>query len=357
MTRVMRRDINQGNKLPPIYNYIRLNEMSVTPMYIQLAKCIVNAIDSTILEKNEWLPSINEISFTFDIARDTVEKAYRYLKKKGYIGSFPGKGYYLTDIRLEENPRVFLLFNKLSAHKKIIFDSFVNALGSTAHVDFFVYHNDYNLFKKFIYEADPAKYSHYVLIPHFLEGKEFDAHEIINTIPKEKLVLLDKNIPGITGKYAAVFENFEKDIYESLKIAREDLRCYKNLKLLFPQNSYYPLEIITGFTKFCTEFGFDYQIVADIAKQPVGLGDVFLNLAEDDLVPLVEHLSSSNFRIGVDIGILSYNETPIKRIILNGISTISTDFKYMGNKAAELVMSRSNHHIEVPFGYNKRKSM
>jgi DNA-binding transcriptional regulator YhcF (GntR family) len=326
-------------------------------MYIQLANSIIDAIESGLMDKNEWLPSINDISFTFDVGRDTVEKAYRYLKRKGMIGSFPGKGYYIANTKLEQNYRVFLLFNKLSAHKKIIYDAFINALGGTGHVDFCVYNNDYNLFKKSIYETDHTNYSHYVLVPHFLEGEERNAHEIINTIPKEKLLLLDKNIPGITGDYAAVYENFEKDIYESLKLACDDLRRYQRLKLLFPQNSYYPLEIITGFTKFCREFGFNYQIVADLDKEPVESGDVFLNLTEDDLVRLVEHITSTGFRIGVDIGILSYNETPIKKIILDGISTISTDFRYMGNRAAELIMSRSSQHIEVPFNYIKRKSL
>ena len=44
-------------------------------------------------------------------------------------------------------------------------------------------------------------YSHYVIIPHFLEGEEH-APEIINSIPRDKLVLLDKKIPGITGEFA-----------------------------------------------------------------------------------------------------------------------------------------------------------
>jgi DNA-binding transcriptional regulator YhcF (GntR family) len=353
----MRREANQTMKMPPIYSYISLNEASVTPIYMQLANCMTNAINSGLLRKDEWLPSINDISFTFDIARDTVEKAYRYLKKKGDIGSFPGKGYYLSSTTLAPKPRVFLLFNKLSAHKKIIFDAFINSLGETANVNFCIYNNDYNLFKKFIYETDHVNYSHYVLVPHFLEGKEFDAHEIINTIPKEKLLLLDKNIPGITGDYAAVYENFEKDIYESLKMASEDLRRYQTLKLLFPPNSYYPIEIITGFTKFAKQYGFNYKIVADIVNEPVALGDVFLNLTEDDLVSLVEHISCTSFHIGKDIGILSYNETPIKKIILNGLSTISTDFRYMGNRAAELIMSKSRNHVEVPFSYIKRNSL
>ena len=34
-------------------------------------------------------------------------------------------------------------------------------------------------------------YSHYIIIPHFVDGGS-KAYEIINTLPKDKLILLDK---------------------------------------------------------------------------------------------------------------------------------------------------------------------
>jgi hypothetical protein len=35
-----------------------------------------------------------------------------------------------------------------------------------------------------------------VIIPHFLDGGE-NAHDVINLIPPDKLILLDKLVPGI----------------------------------------------------------------------------------------------------------------------------------------------------------------
>jgi len=55
-----------------------------------------------------------------------------------------------------------------------------------------------------------------VIIPHFLEGGE-KAHEIINIIPKEKLLLLDQLLPRVDGAFAAVYKDFEKDIYDALE--------------------------------------------------------------------------------------------------------------------------------------------
>ncbi|WP_295715069.1 GntR family transcriptional regulator [Mucilaginibacter sp.] len=342
-------------KSPPFFDHIKLDEYSGTPIYLQLANSIVKAIRSGDINKDELLPSINDVSFRLEVARDTAEKAYRHLKKIGVVGSYPGKGYYVANPNFSHNLKIFLLFNKLSAHKKIIYDAFIAALGETALVDFYVYNNDYGLFKKLFMEKSYASYSHYVIVPHFLEGEE-NACEIINTIPKEKLVLLDKKIPGITGNYAAVYENFEKDIYEALKKAHVELSRYHTLKIIFPQNSYFPKEILTGFIRFCREHAFLFDVVKDIDTEAINYGEVFINLMEDDLVKLIERALVLKLEIGKDIGVISYNETPIKKIILNGISTISTDFKYMGEKAAHLITNHSSQHVEVPFNYIKRYS-
>ena len=62
-------------------------------------------------------------------------------------------------------------------------------------------------------------------------------------------------------------------------------------------------------------------------------------------------------RIGEQVGIISYNETPLKKIILNGITTISTDFRKMGEMVAELVLSKELKHLEVPFHLIRRPSL
>ncbi len=39
----------------------------------------------------------------------------------------------------------------------------------------------------------------------------------------------------------------------------------------------------------------------------------------------------------------------MKKIILNGITTISTDFEMMGRRLAEVVLGNHPSHVEVPF--------
>jgi DNA-binding transcriptional regulator YhcF (GntR family) len=338
-----------------IYRIINIDEHSITAKYVQLTNAIVQAIEQGKLEKDYLLPSINEMSYELDISRDTVEKAYRKLKSLGVVGSIPGRGYFISKTDFKQSIKVFLIFNKLSAHKKIIYDSIVSVLGEKAAIDFYIYNNDFNLFKKLIQGRKEA-YTHYVIIPHFVEGSD-QANDIINEIKDGQLILLDKLIPGIQRNYSAVYENFEQDIFGALKEALPRLQKYERLKIVFPAYNYFPDEILKGFHAFCHEYAFEYSVIYDIAAEKIEEGDVFINLVEDDLVVLLGKIQHSKFEVGKHIGIISYNETPWKEFILQGITTISTDFKKMGELAAQMILNNEKNHIEVPFSVTLRKSL
>jgi len=342
-------------KQPVIFKHLFIDYYSATPKYLQLANCIIKAVTDGVLKEKDILPSINELSFEFDISRDTAEKAYKHLKKTGVLGSVPGKGYYVKNTELSQKLKIFLLFNKLSAHKKIIYDAFVASLGDLAAIDFYVYNNDFLFFKKLITQQKD-NYTHYVIIPHFLEGGE-NVHEIINTIPKEKLILMDKLVSGVTGNYAAVYENFEEDIYNALVQANNKLSKYHTVKIIFPEYTYHPKEILEGFYRYCQQYAFNYKIVHDIDEEYIQPGEVLISLMENDLVVLIEKILAAKLKVGKDVGVISYNETALKRIILNGITTISTDFQMMGEKTAQLILEQSTEHIAIPFYLTLRASL
>jgi DNA-binding transcriptional regulator YhcF (GntR family) len=338
-----------------IYRLISIDEYAVTPKYIQLSNSIVKAVEAGKLKKGYLLPSINDLSFELDISRDSAEKTYRHLKKLGVIGSVPGKGYFIANTDIKQPIKIFLLFNKLSTHKKIMYDAFVETIGKDAVIDFYIYNNDFSLFKKLL-ENKRDDYSNYVIIPVFLEGGE-KAHEIINTIPKEKLLLLDQLLPGINGNFAAVYEPFEKDIYAALEEMVDRLSRYQTIKIIFPDYTYHPKQILEGFYRFCNQYAFNYEVVADVNKAVIAEGEVYISLMENDLVLLVEKIIETKLEVGKQVGVISYNETPLKKIILNGITTISTDFYLMGQKAAQLILAKSTAHIEVPFYLKLRDSL
>jgi DNA-binding LacI/PurR family transcriptional regulator len=78
---------------------------------------------------------------------------------------------------------------------------------------------------------------------------------------------------------------------------------------------------------------------------------------EEDLVVLIERIISLKLEVGRQVGVISYNETPLKKIILNGITTISTDFREMGIMAARQILGNTHNQEEVPFHLTLRNSL
>lgn len=59
------------------------------------------------------------------------------------------------------------------------------------------YNDDFKHFK-LILTGKMNQYSHFVIMPQFNEDPKLIC-EVINTIPKHRLIVLSKRIPGITG--------------------------------------------------------------------------------------------------------------------------------------------------------------
>jgi DNA-binding transcriptional regulator YhcF (GntR family) len=334
---------------------ISIDATSAVPKYLQLADAIVSGVRAEKYRKGMLMPSINELCNELDISRPTVQKAYKHLQYIKVIDSVPGKCYFITGQTSRTSLQIGMFFNKLSAHKKIIYDAFIDEMGKDVSINLFIYNNEFQLFRSLL-EQSSRDYSHYVIIPHFLDN-DAEASKIINRIPKHKLLLLDKKIPGITGEYAAVYEHFQEDIFTALTQAGDTLKKYKTIKIVFPKHSYFPREIITGFKLFCKQNNFQSTIITDLAKDETRPGDLYVTLIEPDLVILVQRIVTKKLRLGKDVGIISYNETPIKKIIRDGIATISTDFQKMGQEAARLILRNSRAQVQVPFSLIRRPSL
>jgi DNA-binding LacI/PurR family transcriptional regulator len=97
--------------------------------------------------------------------------------------------------------------------------------------------------------------------------------------------------------------------------------------------------------------------VESVADSALQVGQVYITVMEDDLLILLERIRTESLQLGKEIGIISYNETPIKRLLFDGISTISTDFETLGRKAAELVLSNERAKWQNPFEFISRASL
>ncbi|MFN3404296.1 MAG: GntR family transcriptional regulator [Cytophagaceae bacterium] len=331
---------------------LNIEHKSKTPKYKQIVNSVINDIETGGLVLNDQLPSINELSEEYYLSRDTVEKAYQELKERGIITSIPGKGYFICKTHGLQKINVFLLFNKLSNYKKIIFDAFVNTIGNKGNVDLFIYKNNAERFETLINE-NLGNYNYFVIISQF-DTPPANYNEILERIPKNKLILLDNNQKYF--KYQSVYQDFEKNIHNALICLDDKISKYSKLILIRPEIGY-PKEIVSGFQNYCSEFQRSFEIKTHINNNEIQEGAAYIILDDTDLVRLLKNVKTKGLRLGKDVGVISYNEDPVKEILCDGITVISTDFSKMGEIAAQMTLNKLKGDWENPFTVISRNSL
>jgi len=332
---------------------IKISNSSSTPKYEQVVNEVIKHIKSKKLLLGDKLPSIHEISNNHDISRDTVVIAYNELKSRGIISPKHGKGFYVASTSVQSKMKIFLLFDVMNSYKEVLYRSFLSSLGPDYQVDIFFHYYNLSVFEQLI-SNNKNKYGHYVIMPHFNE----DVSGIIKTIPIEKLLIIDKDITSSDENYAAIFQNFESDIYGALNKAFPLLRKYSDLKFISNHTfQFIPKGMESGFHKFCREKKIKHKIYDSVRSSEPAEGNAFLVVSDHDLVELIKLSLDKGWKLGKDIGILSYDETPLKEILAGGISVISTDFRLMGKTAAEMIRKRQIMKIENPYIFLSRKSL
>ncbi|SFD79955.1 transcriptional regulator, GntR family [Chitinophaga sp. CF118] len=335
---------------------LNIDTSSKVPVYLQIVDSIMAAVRDGGLKRDQQIPSINELSEHYLLSRGTVEKAYKELRDKKVIISVKGKGYFINRTDVVMPLRILLLFNKISNYKKQVYNAFVKSLGDSVFVDLHVHHHSVPLFESLI-NNHLGDYDYYVIMPHFYDHPE-EVLRIIRQIPSDQLILLDKDLPALSGDYAAVYQNFEKDINEALFEALPALKKYENMVFVNPGLTPYPDEIKKGFQYFCRMNDFNFSVIEGVEMYtPVKKGQAYVIIEETDLVNLVKICRNNKLRIGKDVGIVSYNETLLKEILLDGITVISTDHEQMGETAAQMIMEKSQEKVKNPFRLILRNSL
>lgn len=318
---------------------ITINNNSNVPKYKQIIHSIEKNIEKGILKKNDKLPSVNKVATDFILSRQTVLLAYNNLKKRGIINAFFGKGYYVRSSEIKIKERVFLLFDEFNSFKEDLYLSFISHMGKDIQIDIYFHHFNSSVFEKQIND-NIGIYNKYMIMPTQLH----DVATIISRLPENDVFIIDQ-INESLKKYPAIYQNFKKDMYEGLLKGKAKLDKYNKLILIFP-GFREPIGMKEGFLSFAKDFNFENEIITDFNDRKIRKGEVYIIPNDRDLVSVLEKAKKQKLTSGIEFGIISYNETPLKKIVGNGITTISTDFKAMGRKLAELSFETKKRHIE-----------
>ncbi|HEX8547279.1 MAG TPA: GntR family transcriptional regulator [Cytophagaceae bacterium] len=335
---------------------ISIDNVSFIPKYRQIINSVIKELEEGNLEVGQQIPSINEISERYYLSRDTVEKAYTELKSRGIVSSVKGKGYYIQSTETGNNLRIFLCFNKISTYKKTVYNAFIKTIGENAKVDLFIHHNNFTLFKNHVKEH-VKDYNYFVIIPP-LNASNQDIARVLYKIPAGRLLLLDKEIhesPSL--EYSSVYQDFRQDIYQAMHSGADLLEKYHELIMVFPSQGDYSKDVVVGFKSFCNEHHRLNRIVDTVEDELVVKGKAFIVVEEEDLVKIIKTCQAQDLVLGLDVGILSYNDTPMKEILANGITVMSTDFEKMGTTAAQFILDKTVSNFHNPFHLIRRQSL
>jgi DNA-binding transcriptional regulator YhcF (GntR family) len=334
---------------------LNINEVEIkknTSKFNYIVNYILEEIQNGKIGIGASLPSLNELSQQFGVSRITAIGAYRQLKAMGLIRSNQRKGFYVVSTKNTSRHHIFLFLDELSGFKNVLYKSIKEGVGRKGTVDVFFHHFNASVFETIIRE-NIGNYTSYIIMPI----PQKNCGPALQTIPESKLYILDVGLHPYGKKYPCVCQNFEKDIIVTLTSGLDLLGKYNKLILVYPDVIPYEKAIVKGFNHFCRENSFESEKIRSAENCKPVKGECYIIIYDDELVSLVNSIREANLELGKDIGILSYNETPLKSIVANGITTISTDFRFMGLTMAEMVLNRKKDHIENPCYLTRRRSL
>lgn len=329
------------------------DKQSIKPVYQQIKEDILSAVGNQKLRIGESIPSINKICGEFGIAPGTVIRAYEELREMGIISSKQGKGYFVAGTQVEQKTKIFLLFDRMNAFKEILYDSFRNEFTEETEIQVFFHHYDSKRFEKLIRE-NLGKFSHYILMPHLNENIQ----RIVQRIPEKRLIFIDNLPANLRTNAHAVYQDFYNDISNALTERILEISKYKfiNLSLSKSDFQFVPHETQKGFVNFCEIHQLQHKIMQNISETNISKNNLYIIFDDNELLNTLKIIQQKGWKLKDDVGIISFDETPMKELLAGGISVLTTDFISMGKTAAQLVKGVINGQIANPFFLIERGS-
>jgi len=318
---------------------MEVNFLSNSTKVKQMAEAIRLAISQGEFKEGQMLPSINQISTNYNVARDTAFKAFQELKTSGVIESAPTKGYYVAS----SVNNILVLLDIFSPYKNDLYNALTRNVSPNNRLDLYFHHYNEDHFNSVI-KNSIGRYNKYLVMN--LRNDKFS--EVLSIIDKSRLLLLDFGKFDKDG-YAYVCQGFDTTLYDCLKSGLKLFKKYEKINFMFPLNSEHPRGGIHYFHQFCAENRIKSELVErHVRESDFVKGQAYLIVSHTDLIEAIKTCRNKGLKLGTDVGIVTFNDAPMLEIIENGISTISTDFKQMGVQAARFINNNERVQLYIP---------
>ena len=315
-----------------------IDEGSAQTKIQQLLHAVNEAISNGVLREGDFLPSVNQLSKSSGLSRDTIFKAYRILKQRSIISSTPTKGYFVNSASF----KVMMLLDDFSSFKEQLYGSFRANLPDNYVVDLLFHHYNPDVFEQLI-QNSLGRYSMYVV----MNIKHQRMEKVVRKIDPNKLLILDMGTPD-NPDIAYLNQDFTNGAVKCLERLADRLTGYRKFNLVFPKTTPHPSEFVNSFISFCKDNQIVCSVIEKLTEQLVQAGEAYFVIKEEDLVYIVKSAKSKHLTLGKDIGMIAYNDSPLKELVGDGITVISVNFAEMGRKAALFVESKEKIFETLP---------
>lgn len=329
----------------------KLESINSLSKHEQLVLGIVETISSGHLKVGDHLPSINVMVDEVGFARKTIVKAYEELKDRGLIGSKKTKGYFVISNITDLYMKIALIMYSFQRFQQEFYNSLRKALGDKVQIDVFFHHNNEEMFET-IFSNVNGKYGMYIVAP--IESDK--SKEVLNTLGPEKLIIVDRHL-DMGPNYTYVTQEFYQSTYQNLVQLLPKIKKYRKCMLFYRDDMDYPKGIKNAFDQFARDNNLEFGTIRNYEANTVTKDVLYLIINDSDLWLLLKDCRDQDFRIGRDVGVLSFNDHVVKELVSGGITTISTDFKQMAQQTANHIKELGFNKSVVPTSLIERESL
>lgn len=326
-----------------IYEQVKeLENIQGLSKHEQLVQGIINAINDKHIQRGDMLPSVNNLIKELGFARETIAKGYKELVSRGIVESKNRIGFYVTRENTENALRIALIIFAFDSFQEVFYKAFRDSLGTPAHIDIFFHHNNIDVLESIIANVR-GKYGMYVVapIPHKRTAG------ILAALPLNKFLMIDRYL-ALPGDFSYIIQEFGKASYAAFSQLASAIGKFRGMVHYHRPASDTPIEILEAYKKFVKDFNINSVIRTEYIPGSIEKGYVYFTINNAELWQMLKDANAKRFRPGKDVGILSHNDEVVKEIIFGGITTYSTDFAKMGEKAAGFVLKREKIQEVIP---------
>ncbi|MRG47154.1 GntR family transcriptional regulator [Chitinophaga sp. SYP-B3965] len=334
--------------------YEQIHELEGIPgmsKHEQFVQGIINTINAKLLSRGDALPSVNKLINELGFARETIAKGYKELVERGIVTSQNRKGFFVSTYDTGQQLKVALLLFAFDTFQETFYKTFRENIGENIQLDVFFHHNNIEVFESIV-SSIKGRYGMYVVapIPHPKTA------EILKVLPMDKFLMIDRYEP-LAAECSYIVQEFGESSYKVFSALTETIRRFDEMIFYYRPATDTPIEILKAFKRFVKDNKIKGVIKTAYQPGTVTKGKVYYTINNTELWAILKDCVEKNLTPGKDVGLLSHNDDIVKEIICNGITTYSTDFKLMAEKAADFVLNREKIQEVIPTTLIRRKSL